>query len=140
MSQCQYSELPPFKRGDTWELVFTWKQIDLSEASIKMQVRSKREKVLACSISTSTILGEIIAVPPINSIFDITISVTVPRPSYIESEVLVKFPANLTKLVVPGKYVTDMEVTLQNGEVISTETLNILVVEDVTFIPVVTGP
>jgi hypothetical protein len=106
--------LPTVKRGDTWSFIFTWKScfapIDLSECSARMQVRNQRTKELVASIDSST-------------------DITIDGPNGI---VNARFPAEMTANIEEGSYLTDVELTFNNSTVISSQTVRLIVEEDVT--------
>ena len=107
-------KLPPFKRGDTWNLVFVWKSnntlIDLTGCTARMQIRKKRSGTLLAEISTDNgieIAGS-------------------------EGRVNISFPANITANVEAGTHETDLEITFPSGDVQSSQTLDIPVIEAIT--------
>lgn len=107
--------LPSVKRGDTWSFVFIWRQdstvIDLTDCSARMQLRERRTKELVASISTDD-------------------SITIDGPA---GKITATFPTSLTKLVEAGQYITDIEITFTDGAVVSSQTVQIVVEEDVTI-------
>jgi hypothetical protein len=112
MTTCTLSTV---KRGDTWSFIFVWRQdntiIDLTGASARMQLRERRTKELVASISTDdSIIIEGAA-----------------------GKITANFPPILTKLVEAGQYVTDIEVTFTDGSVVSSQTVQLSVEEDVTI-------
>lgn len=112
MTTCTF---PAVKRGDTWIFVFVWRQentvVDLSESTARMQIRDYRTKELAGEISS--IDGIII--------------------SGEEGKITASFSTEITKNIPPGQYVTDIEVTFGDQTVISSQTIQLLVEEDVTI-------
>jgi hypothetical protein len=108
-------KLPTVKRGDTWNLVFVWKNdntpIDLSDCTAKMQIRHKRTGVVLAEVTTTS-------------------GITITGP---EGRVNVSFPTTATSTVEAGVHETDLQITFTtSGEVQSSDTLEIPVVEDVT--------
>lgn len=109
------ASLATVKRGDTWRFSFIWKSngtpIDLSDCTARMQVRKKR---------VGTLLGEV------SSIDGITII-------GIEGKVDAVWSADITAAMELGMHETDLQITFTStGEVKSSETLTITVIEDVT--------
>ena len=109
------TNLATVKRGDTWSFSFVWKNdgtpIDLSNCTARMQVRKRK---------VGTLLGEV------NSDNGITII-------GVDGQVNVSFPPEVTALVEPGVHETDLQLTfVQTGEVKSSDTLTITVLEDIT--------
>jgi len=108
-------KLSPFKRGDTWKIIFTWKNdgspIDLTGCTAKMQIRKKR---------VGTLLAEI------NSPTDITIT------TGGVGEIIAAFPTDITSTVEPGTHETSLQLTFPSGEVQSSDAIEIPVVEAVT--------
>ena len=107
--------LATVKRGDTWNFSFVWKDngtvIDLTNCTARMQIRKRK---------VGTLLGEV------NSDNGITIV-------GVDGQVNVSFPADVTALVEPGVHETDLQITFtQTGEVKSSDTLTITVLEDIT--------
>lgn len=107
--------LATVKRGDTWNFIFNWKTndtpIDLTGCTARMQVRKKKLGTLLASVTTEdggiTIDG-------------------------LLGKVNISFPADITSSCEPGTHDTDLEVTFTTGEVRSSQTLQIVVLEDVT--------
>ena len=111
------ARLPDQKRGDTWAFTFTWSDdagapIDLTACTARMQVRDK---------STKSLCAE-----PDHIVID-----------SLAGSVGVEFHPDTTAVVVPGIYYTDLEMTFPDGTVISTATMEMDVLEDITL-PAVT--
>lgn len=109
------TNLATVKRGDTWSFSFVWKNgntpIDLSGCTAKMQVRKRK---------TGTLLGEVSSTNGISIIG-------------VDGEVNVSFPPVVTALIEPGIHETDLQITFTStGEVKSSDTLTITVLEDIT--------
>ena len=106
------------KRGDTWQEIITWKDnngdpIDITGASIRVQLRNREDDSLALTASTST--GEITITNP-------TGGVATQRVEYITM-----------RDVEPGKYNCDVEITYSDNTVQSTPTFVVIVEEDITY-------
>lgn len=102
------------KRGDTFEVRFVWKQtesntpVNLVGVSPRCHIRNKdRELVLDASIYLTT----------------------TPEQGLI----VLKIPPSKTKLFPLEKLVFDLELTFSNGDVISSDTFTIQVIEDITY-------
>lgn len=108
-------KLSPFKRGDTWKITFVWKNdgtpIDITGCHARMQIRKKRVGTLLAEIS------------------DDDDSITIVGAS---GEVNVAFPASITALVDPGVHETSLQLTYPSGEVQSSDSIDIPVIEAVT--------
>jgi hypothetical protein len=107
--------LAPVKRGDTWIFSFTWKNdgrpIDISDCTARMQIRKRR---------IGTLLAEV------DSESGIIINGSI-------GKVTATFPASATSLVEVGTHETDLQLTFTTtGEVRSSQTISITVVEDIT--------
>lgn len=105
-----------FKRGDTWKLVFAYKDtngdpIDLTDCSARLQVRDKRTKAVLLEGTIAT--GEVV-ITAVTGTVDVT------------------FLPAVTELVPIGTHETDLEMTYSDGTVESTETMLIKVIEDIT--------
>ena len=105
-----------FKRGDTWRLIFQYRDsggdpIDLTGCVAWTQVRERRSKGLALTGRIDT--GEIELVPA-------------------EGRINVRFESDATRDVAPGQYEVDMELTYPDGTVESTQTFLVRVIKDVT--------
>lgn len=104
--------LPAVKRGDTWDLLFQWRQADgtpvnLSGCTARLQVRDTARQVAAspASITLDAAAGT----------------------------VNVNFEPAVTRLVAPGEYRTDLEITWADGRVRSSPTVLLTVLEDCTL-------
>lgn len=106
--------LSAFKRGDTWKIIFAWKNagtpINLSGCTAKMQIRKKRSGVLLAEI---------------NSPDDITITANT-------GEVEAAFPPLVTADIDVGVHETSLQITFPSGEIQSSDAIEIPVVEAVT--------
>ena len=105
--------LPAQKRGDTWRVVFCWKQsngqpVDFTGSEVRLQVRHAVSKKLA-------------AVPD-------SLDMDIPT-----GTVTATFLKATTEAVKPGLYITDMEVMYSEGTVLSCGTIQFPVIEDVTW-------
>ena len=107
-------KLSPFKRGDTWKILFSWKNegtpINLTGCTAKMQIRKKRTGVLLAEVTEAN---------------GITIAGTL-------GQVEVAFPASITADVEAGTHETNLQLTFESGEVQSSDTIEIPVLEAVT--------
>jgi len=107
-------KLSPFKRGDTWKILFSWKNegtpINLTGCTAKMQIRKKRIGTLLAEVTNAN---------------GITIAGTL-------GQVEVAFPANITANVESGTHETSLQLTFPSGEVQSSDTIEIPVLEAVT--------
>lgn len=106
------ARLPAVKRGDTWDLVLRWQQTDgtavnLSGCAARMQVRDTARRLVAVP-TTLTVAAA-------------------------DGEVSVRFAPAATRLVPPGEYRTDMEITFTDGQVLSSQTMILPVLEDITL-------
>ena len=107
-------KLSPFKRGDTWRIIFAWKNngvaIDLTDCTAKMQIRNKRLGTLLAEITDQdgiVITGN-------------------------TGEVEAAFPATVTADIDVGTHETSLQITFPNGDVQSSDAIDIPVVEAVT--------
>ena len=105
--------LPAQKRGDTWCVAFCWKQsngqpVDFTGSEVRLQVRHAVSKKLA-------------AVPD-------SLDIDIPT-----GTVTATFLKATTEAVKPGPYITDMEVVYSGGTVQSCGTIQLPVIEDVTW-------
>ena len=110
--------LEPVKRGDTWEVAFSWTTAsgeaqDLTGHTGRMQVRTKRTKELVVE-AASVVQDADPTTGLVTAIFD----------------------AADTAGVTPGSSYTDLELTSATGKVSSSGTLELVVIEDQTL-PVV---
>jgi len=103
--------LPAVKRGDTWRIQFTWTDengdpLDLSSATVNMQVRNTRSRALVATADSmeSGTTGVVTAV----------------------------FLPATTRLVAAGTYHTDMEIAFSDTYVLSSDTIALPVVADIT--------
>jgi hypothetical protein len=107
-------KLSPFKRGDTWRIIFAWKNdgvaINLTDCQAKMQIRKKR---------TGTLLAEI------TDADGITIT-------GLTGELEAAFPASMTADIEVGTHETSIQVTFPSGDVQSSDSIDIPVIEAVT--------
>ena len=107
-------KLSPFKRGDTWKIIFSWKNdgtpINLTGCTAKMQIRKKRIGTLLAEITDTT---------------GISIQGTL-------GQVEAAFPAEMTADVEIGTHETSLQITFDSGEVQSSDTIEIPVIEAVT--------
>lgn len=104
------------KRGDTWSTTWTWAQstgdpVDLTGCTARLQVRDRRTKELLASASTTT--GEL-TITPATGVVSCT----------IDPDVTKDFPIKTCAV--------DLELTYSDGTVQSTDTVYLVVVEDVT--------
>ncbi len=105
--------LPPLKRGDTWTLTFVVGQalggppLDLTGGSAALQVRHPLTEAL-------------VAVPDSVVLTPLTGTVTL------------TFGPATTRAVAVGTYLTDLELTLADGQVRSSQTLTLSVIADQT--------
>lgn len=104
---------PPQKRGDTWRFQFRWGQsggqpVNLTGCEARMQVRHAISKKLA-------------AVPD-SLVFDLSTGI-----------VTATFLPATSAAVKPGTYLTDMEIEYADGYVQSCGTIQLPVVEDMTW-------
>ena len=108
--------LPPVKRGDTWAFSFIWKEqntpINLTNCTARMQIRNKSTLAMAAEATTEN--------------------------NYIvingaTGEVKITYPASVTNNINPGTYVSDLELTFTDTNVVkSSNTISIEVIEDIT--------
>ena len=107
--------LPPVKRGDTWSFSFIWRDqntpINLTNCTARMQIRDKKTRALAVEATSDN--NYIVINGP-------------------AGEVLVTYPATDTDAVVPGHYLSDVELIFDDGTVKSSDTICIEVIEDIT--------
>ena len=105
------------KRGDTWKATYSWFQgnypLDLTSATVRLQLRAKQTYALALSISTDS--GEL----------------TIPNPG--NGQVVQEVPAADMEAVDPAVYWCDIEVSLPGGTVRSSETFEVEVEQDIAF-------
>ena len=114
MSACPAPELvclPHLKRGDTWRLAFVWQQddgtpVDLTDCTAALQLRDAR--------------GRRVGAPD-------TLAIDLET-----GTVQVTFAAATTALIAPGSYFTDMQISFATGEVRSSQTCLLPVLEDQT--------
>lgn len=112
------------KRGDTWRPQFVWQDgngnpIDLTGATARLQLRQKRNSL---ELSGTTYPAEIDLK---STEGDIIITES-------EGKLEIEVSANQTSLLEPKNYVTDLEITFPNGDVKSTQTIDVIVERDVT--------
>lgn len=108
--------IPPVKRGDTWNFKFTWQDqntpINLTDCTARMQIRDKTTLLMAAEATTAN--GQILIDGPTGG-------------------VTVTFTATETTSIAPGRYVSDLELTFTGtGIVQSSDTMHIIVIEDIT--------
>jgi hypothetical protein len=108
--------LPPVKQGDTWNFKFAWKNqttpINLSHCTARMQLRDRRTDAMIAEATTAN--NGILINGPLG-------------------EVSVTYPASVSVGIVPGTYVSDLELTFTDtGTVQSSNTLNIVVIKDIS--------
>lgn len=114
MTACPAPELvclPHLKRGDTWRLAFVWQQadgtpVDLTDGTAALQIRAVR--------------GRLVGIPD-----DLTLELAT-------GTVRVTFAAETTALIPAGVHYTDLQMTLADGEVRSSQTCVLPVLEDQT--------
>lgn len=114
-SSSSFTTLPAVKRGDTWSFVFQWKTgatpINLTGCTARMQIRKKRTKDLLAYVTTEDYI-------------------TIDGPA---GKVFVTFPADITETVPAGTHLTDVELTFTDGTVTSSQTVYMVVEEDITL-------
>lgn len=114
MTACPAPELvclPHLKRGDTWRLAFVWQQadgtaVDLTGCTAALQLRDAR--------------GRLVGTPD-----DITLDLAT-------GTVQVTFEPDTTALIPSGAHYTDLQMTFAAGEVRSSQTCLLPVLEDQT--------
>lgn len=112
------------KRGDTWRPQFVWQDgsgnpIDLTGATARLQLRQKREQI---ELSGTSYPAELDLK---STEGDIVITES-------EGKLEVEASATQTSSLEPKNYVTDVEITFPNGDVRSTQTIDVIVERDVT--------
>lgn len=105
------------KRGDTWVWPFVYKDtagtpIDLSGSAVRLHAKAKAATEPAVSASTET--GEITLDPT-------------------AGKATVRIEPEITRLIDPGKYDADIEVTWSDGTVQSSATFLVVVQPDITI-------
>jgi len=111
------ARLPILKRGDTWISVFTWRDsagelISLADCTARLQLRDGSDKAVVTASSDS---GEL------------TI-----EPGGATGEVHVRIEAAVTALWPILSLTGDLEITWQDGRVLSSDTFFLPVEPDVT--------
>ena len=112
MTACPAPELvclPHLKRGDTWRLAFVWQQddgspVDLTGGTAALQVRDQRNRLVGTPDDISVDLET--------------------------ATVHVTFAAETTALIPAGAHYTDLQMTFADGEVRSSQTCLLPVLED----------
>lgn len=104
------------KRGDTWRTTFQWLQpdgtpVDLTGCTARMMLRDKITLAVALDISTTS--GELTIDPLVGAVG-------------------LQVGALAMQVIVPGYYLTDLELTFTDGTVMSTDTTKVKVLMDVT--------
>ena len=107
--------LTPVKRGDTWDLQFAWTDsngtaVDLTDYTGRMQVRTRKTAELVAEADTVALDAD-----PTTGLVTAT------------------FEPVTTAAVDPGSYYTDLELTHTGGKVMSSGTVLLTVLEDITL-------
>jgi hypothetical protein len=106
-----------FKRGDTWRYTLTLRDdgepVDLTGSSLRMHLRDKRSRVKILAVAGDMLtLGEVEGVPARYT-------------AVVDPEV--------TQLIDPGVYATDVEYTFVDGSVLTSQTFQVRVIQDETY-------
>jgi hypothetical protein len=106
------------KRGDTWSEYLTYataddEPIDLSEIDLRLQLRDRSSDELAIDASIEN--GKIIL------------------DDQVVGGAFLRIDAEEMKLLEPGTYACDIELTFEDGTVRSTPTFFVAIVKDITY-------
>lgn len=108
-----------FKRGDTWIQEFEWLYasnnlpVNLSGCEAKLDLISLRTGLRVLEVSS----------------FESPVSISIDGTNGLVS---LRVEAELTELLDPGQYKSDLQLTFEDGTVRSTNTFYIKIIEDVT--------
>ena len=122
------------KRGDTWQVTFTWSQesdgapIDLTGCTARLQARKPVAATRA--LTRSAIAAQLDYEAPVIDVSSATGEITFTE---LEGKVHVRVESAEMD-ILPGSYDLDLELTFPDGTVKSTATQVLEIVEDVTYV------